>query len=628
MKMGSGPSPSNPVIVSAFHRALLNQGFVVLGLAVVVLVAWNVARAAQYRRAVAGDAADPATPEGTPRPSRPAPTRVAGSPAVALSAAEPAARRLLRISFGLLWVFDGILQGQSSMPTGLIPDVVAPAASSSPGWVQHLVASVSQAWSYHPITAAAATVWIQIGIGLWLLAAPRGNWSRLAGVASVGWGLCIWAFGEAFGAVFAPGLSWLTGAPGSALIYALAGVLIALPENAWSDGRLGRWLLRALGLFLLGMAVLQAWPGRGFWQGQATASETPGSLTGSIQSMAQMQQPQLFHSVSNAFAGFDAAHGWAVNLAAVIAMAGIGAGLLAARPAINRAAVIVGTVLCLATWVLVQDLGFLGGTGTDPNTAIPFALVMIGAYLAVTRTAPAPATAAVDTRRDWRAAIGADPAYAFRAIAALAAVGVTVLGAAPMAYAAAHGQADPIVADAVDGPPQAIDIAAPNFHLVNQIGRPVSLAGLAGKTVAITFLDPVCTNDCPIIAQEFRRADGLLGSDRSKVALIAIDANPSYISPEFLAAFDNQEHLDQLPNWDYLTGSLAQLQSTWKGFGVEVIPGAGGAMVDHSDIAYVIDPSGHTRYVLSTDPGPGTNASQSSFAVTLADTIRKVLSGS
>ena len=41
-------------------------------------------------------------------------------------------------------------------------------------------------------------------------------------------------------------------------------------------------------------------------------------------------------------------------------------------------------------------------------------------------------------------------------------------------------------------------------------------------------------------------------------------------------------------------------------------------MIAHSDIAYVIDPNGHTRYVLDTDPGPGTQASKSSFAGVLS----------
>jgi hypothetical protein len=52
-------------------------------------------------------------------------------------------------------------------------------------------------------------VWIQVGIGVWLLAASRGALSRLAGLLSVGWGLVVWAFGESFGGIFAPGLTWL-----------------------------------------------------------------------------------------------------------------------------------------------------------------------------------------------------------------------------------------------------------------------------------------------------------------------------------------------------------------------------------------------------------------------------------
>jgi hypothetical protein len=50
-------------------------------------------------------------------------------------------------------------------------------------------------------------------------------------------------------------------------------------------------------------------------------------------------------------------------------------------------------VLCLADWVLVQDLGFLGGAGTDPNSMIPFILLAGAGYLAQVR-APAHMTAA------------------------------------------------------------------------------------------------------------------------------------------------------------------------------------------------------------------------------------------
>ena len=130
---------------------------------------------------------------------------------------------MLRVGFGLLWVFDGILQAQPKMAIGLPSQVIEPTAASSPHWVQHVVNWAGTTWSYHPMQAGASAVWIQIGIGVWLLAASRGPLSRLAGLASVGWGLVVWVFGESFGGIFAPGLTWLFGAPGAVLIYCVAG---------------------------------------------------------------------------------------------------------------------------------------------------------------------------------------------------------------------------------------------------------------------------------------------------------------------------------------------------------------------------------------------------------------------
>ena len=136
-------------------------------------------------------------------------------------------------------------------------------------------------WSFHPVQAAAAAVWIQVGIGLWMLVAATGWSSRLAGLGGAAWGLVVWMFGEAFGAIFAPGLSWLYGAPGAVMLYIVAGALLALPPRAWTGPRLGRLLLAGTGAFWLGMAVLQAWPGRGYWQRGET-----GTLTSMISDMA------------------------------------------------------------------------------------------------------------------------------------------------------------------------------------------------------------------------------------------------------------------------------------------------------------------------------------------------------
>ena len=48
-------------------------------------------------------------------------------------------------------------------------------------------------------------------------------------------------------------------------------------------------------------------------------------------------------------------------------------------------------------------------------------------------------------------------------------------------------------------------------------------------------------------------------------------------------------------------------------------------MIAHNEIAYVIDPAGHTRYVVNTDPGPGTATSKSSFAGVLSAELQSVL---
>ena len=109
--------------------------------------------------------------------------------------------------------------------------------------------------------------------------------------------------------------------------------------------------------------------------------------------------------------------------------------------------------------------------------------------------------------------------------------------------------------------------------------------------------------------------------------MVAVNANPRYITPDYLAAFDHQEGLEHVPNWLYLTGSLSQLRHVWKSYGEAVIYLPGGAMIGHSEYAWVIDSSGHTRDILDTDPGPATSATKSSFAVMLANTIKTVLNG-
>ena len=673
--MGSSLQTGNSTMVAAFRAALIHQGIFIAVIFALLIAGWI-----SFREWL------PATRAGSSGKAD-----SAGS-----TLAEPAARRVLRIAFGVLWIFDGILQLQPAMPVGLPSQVIVPASTGSPGWVKHIVNWAANAWTYHPVTAAASVVWIQIGIGIWLLVAGRGAWSRMGGLAGVAWGLIVWVFGEAFGGVFGPGLSWLFGAPGAVLFYCVAGGLIALPLRAWATPRLGRLILAVVGLCFVGMGVLQAWPGRGFWQG--TRHGQPGSLTSMIRDMSQVSQPHFLSALLSDFGSFVAAHGFAVNLFVVIVLAAIGAALLTGQPRLLRPALVAVVLLCLADWILIEDLGFFGGVGTDPNSMIPMALVIIGGYLALvcvpaavagpaevpadgpasgpaavpadgpasgpasgpadgpaSGPADGPAKGAGDSTepadeaappQDNRPAAGTRPVLNWRgrfsptglrrtaaaaslgSVAAVGALAMTALGAIPMASASADPNADPIIAQAIAGSSAMLDYPAPAFQLSDQHGTPVTLASLRGRAVLLTFLDPVCTTDCPLIAQEFREAGQMLGANSKRVALVAVVTNPIYRSPVFTQAFDRQERMDKVPDWLYLTGSLPQLTNAWRAYNIAVQTEPAGAMVAHSDIAFVIDRAGHVREELNADPGPGTASSTSSFAVVLANAAEHALRSS
>ena len=86
-----------------------------------------------------------------------------------------------------------------------------------------------------------------------------------------------------------------------------------------------------------------------------------------IDSMATTSQLHFLEVLVSGFGNFTQSHGFAVNLVAVIAVAGLGAGLtwgaVRADVRVARIVVLAATVFCLADWVLIEDLGFFGGSG-------------------------------------------------------------------------------------------------------------------------------------------------------------------------------------------------------------------------------------------------------------------------
>ncbi len=247
------------------------------------------------------------------------------------------------------------------------------------------------------------------------------------------------------------------------------------------------------------MAVLQAWPGRGYWSGGED-----GTLVGMIGDMAGLNQPGPQSAMINGFANFtsDAPRpgqpgrgrrrsprpGWPCWPARRCCAAG---------RLVLRVAVPVAIVFCLAVWVLVQDFGIPGGLGTDPNSMLPWVLLVWTGYRvatvpsrseqalpglrpALTSGAFRPRVPAFRIGAIREAAARAASAASARSVTSAGAFAAVFVGIVPLAFAATNPNADPLIARAIAGPSLTVNRPAPDFRLVSQAGQPVS-AGLAAR---------------------------------------------------------------------------------------------------------------------------------------------------
>ena len=139
--------------------------------------------------------------------------------------------------------------------------------------------------------------------------------------------------------------------------------------------------------------------------------------------------------------------------------------------------------------------------------------------------------------------------------------------------------------------------AAPGFTLTDQAGRTLSLASFRGHAVVLEFMDPHCTDICPIVSQEFVGAYRDLGAAASRVVFLAVNVNPYHRTVADMAAYSAEQGLSTIPSWHFFTGQLAALRAVWGSFDVQVDAPGPDADVIHTSTVYFIDPSGHERFV-------------------------------
>jgi hypothetical protein len=302
-----------------------------------------------------------------------APSRRLHSLGALLSGRRQITRRDLQIALGVLWLLDGVLQAQPFMFTrDFATQVIGGVGQGQPGFVSAPIHWVSTIIAAHPAAWNVPFAGVQLLLGAGLLVRRT---ARLALAASIAWALGVWYLGEGFAGMASGHASMISGAPGSASIYA---VLAAAAWPHWDSSREAPalWLPIAWAVVWVGSAVFQAVPG------QNTGGDVAGELTAG-------SAPGWLGSLDNSAATWATQHGVLLVSLLVAAMAIIGIGALAR--ATMTTAVVCGLGLTLAIWVLGQNLCMIyTGQATDPNTGPVLALMGI-ALLAGPREIALPA---------------------------------------------------------------------------------------------------------------------------------------------------------------------------------------------------------------------------------------------
>jgi protein SCO1/2 len=135
---------------------------------------------------------------------------------------------------------------------------------------------------------------------------------------------------------------------------------------------------------------------------------------------------------------------------------------------------------------------------------------------------------------------------------------------------------------------------APAFVLVDQRGQAVSLTGLRGKVLALSFIFTTCSDSCPIVTAKMADMQRRLGKDFGpRVRFVSISVDPLTDTPQRLRAYASTFGAD-VPGWSFVTGTPAQIDEIVRGFGAYARRGGNGA-VDHLTLTSLIDAEGRLR---------------------------------
>ena len=112
------------------------------------------------------------------------------------------------------------------------------------------------------------------------------------------------------------------------------------------------------------------------------------------------------------------------------------------------------------------------------------------------------------------------------------------------------------------------DYQLPDVELVNMAAEKTSLLDEvnSGKPVMVNFIFTTCTTICPVMSATFAQVQSELGAESDALRMISFSIDPEQDTPERLREYAGLFKAG--PQWQFLTGSLADSVAVQKAFDV------------------------------------------------------------
>src|SRR5579872_6959510 len=154
---------------------------------------------------------------------------------------------------------------------------------------------------------------------------------------------------------------------------------------------------------------------------------------------------------------------------------------------------------------------------------------------------------------------------------------------------------------AQNGPVSSADVTAPPFSLTDQYNATYRLGEHPGRVTIVSFLDPRCYTDCPLIAAQLKQVRSQLDRN-AKLDIVAIAIDPYHEKLRDLRTFIAQHQLGTLKDFYYLTGPLKAMRAVWSAYGIGVSMKHTDIMSVHSDFMFIVTARGQLRWIIPDDP--------------------------